>query len=51
MCVSEPKLLEPTYGDVGSHTSNVDSVEVNLDTDEVEQMLVRARVPVRLSVR
>lgn len=47
MSVSEPKLLEPTNGDVGSRTSNVDSVEVDLDTDEVEQMLVRARVPVR----
>jgi diaphanous 1 len=43
MSVSEPKLMERANGDVGSDASSVDAAEVDLDTDDFAQMLVRAR--------
>jgi hypothetical protein len=42
MSVSEPKLLEQANGDVGSDASSVDAAEMDLDTENFAQMLVRA---------
>jgi hypothetical protein len=41
MNVSEPKLLDRTSEDVGSHTDQADVVEGDLDMADFEQMLVR----------
>jgi diaphanous 1 len=41
MSVSEPKLLDRTSEDVGSHTDQADVVEGDLDMADFEQMLVR----------
>jgi hypothetical protein len=35
--------MERANGDVGSDASSVDAAEVDLDTDDFAQMLVRAR--------
>ena len=40
MSVSEPKLMGRTNGDAHSQTSQDDSEEDGLDTDEFEQLLV-----------
>ena len=44
MSVSEPKLMDRTYGDTDSQTSQDDSGEESLDTDEFEQLLVCSNV-------
>jgi hypothetical protein len=50
MSVSEPKLMGRTNGDADSQTSQDDSGEESLDTDEFEQLLVCANVYVSCKV-
>jgi diaphanous 1 len=50
MSVSEPRLLERTSEDAGSHTGHADAMEAELNMSDFEQMLVCVMVQVRYDV-